>query len=72
MIKVSVKAGARQSALTQRDDGSFRVHLKSPPVDGKANAELVALIASHFGVNKSSVQLKSGATSSQKWLSIDA
>lgn len=72
MIKVSVKAGARQSALIQLDDGSFRAQLKSPPVDGKANAELLALMASHFGVAKGSVQLKSGASSSHKWLTINA
>jgi uncharacterized protein len=71
-VKVSVKAGARQSTLVQLDDGSFRVQLKSPPVDGKANAELLALMAEHFGVAKAKVQLKSGAGASNKWLSIDA
>lgn len=72
MIKVSVKAGARQSELLQLDDGSFRAQLKAPPVDGKANAELLTLMAKYFGVTKASVQLKSGASSSTKWLRIDA
>jgi len=31
--------------------------IKSPPVDGKANAELVAL-AQHFGVRKAQVSIK--------------
>ena len=70
-IKVSVKAGARQSTLVQLDDGSFRASLRSPPVDGKANVELLALMAGHFGVAKTKVQLKSGAASSNKWLTID-
>jgi hypothetical protein len=31
--------------------------LKAPPVDGKANAELVALIAGRFGCRKADVSI---------------
>jgi uncharacterized protein (TIGR00251 family) len=60
-LQVKVKPSARNSALTQQPDGSWRAELKAPPVDGKANAELVALVARQFGLRKSQVKIKSGA-----------
>jgi uncharacterized protein YggU (UPF0235/DUF167 family) len=41
-------------------------------VDGKANAELVALIAEHFGVRKAAVVIKSGASGRMKLVQVQA
>ena len=60
-LQVKVKPNARQSVLEQLPDGSWRAELKAPPVDGKANAELVALVAQRFGLRKSQVRIRSGA-----------
>ncbi len=65
-LQIKVKPNARVSVLEPLPDGSYQARLKSPPVDGKANAELVALVAAHFGVAKSAVHLKSGAASRMK------
>jgi uncharacterized protein (TIGR00251 family) len=46
--------------------------LKSPPVDGKANAELVALVAERFGCSKAAVSIKSGAAGRTKLVRVDA
>ena len=43
ILKVKVKPGARTEALTQLADGSWQASVKAPPVDGKANAALIAL-----------------------------
>ncbi len=45
--------------------------LKSPPVDGKANKELVALIAARFVCPKSAVSIKSGASGRVKWVQVE-
>jgi uncharacterized protein (TIGR00251 family) len=45
--------------------------IKAPPVDGKANEELVALIAKRFGCRKSEVTIKSGASSRLKRVVIE-
>jgi uncharacterized protein (TIGR00251 family) len=71
VIQVKVKPGSRASALEELDDGSFFATLKSPPVDGKANSELIALVAKHFGVPKAAVTLKSGAAARIKRVTID-
>lgn len=62
VIKVKVKPGARVSQLEEPGpDGIWHAQLKSPPVDGRANAELIALVAAHFGVPRAEVEIRSGA-----------
>ncbi len=62
LISIKVKPLAHQSQLTPQDDGSYLAQLKAPPVDGKANAELIALVAQFFGVSRAAVRIKSGTS----------
>ena len=66
ILQVKAKPNSRVSALTQQDDGTWLAQLKSPPVDGKANAELIELVARAFGCAKSSIAIKTGAGSKLK------
>ena len=61
ILRVKVKPGARVSELAQADDGTWLAKVKAPPVDGKANAALIELVAERFGVRRSQVTIKSGA-----------
>jgi uncharacterized protein (TIGR00251 family) len=69
-IQVKVKPNARISALEETGTGLWLAQLKSPPVDGKANKELVTLIARHFVCPKSAVSIKSGASGRIKLVKI--
>ncbi len=69
-IQVKVKPNARQSTLEEVVDGSYRARLKSPPVDGKANQELIALVAEHFSCSRAAVSIKSGTSKRIKWVNI--
>lgn len=60
--QVKVKPRAKTSSLVQMPDGTWLAKLKSPPVDGKANEELIALLANHFRCRKAAVDIKFGAT----------
>jgi uncharacterized protein len=71
-LRIKVKPGARISELTSQVDGTWLAQLKSPPVDGKANAELIALVAGHFKVHKAQVRIRSGTSSRLKRVQIDA
>ena len=71
-LRIKVKPGARVSELTAQADGTWLAQLKSPPVDGKANAELIALVAVHFKVRKAQVRIRSGTASRLKRVQIDA
>ena len=71
IISVKVKPNSQQQRVTQADGGSFTIHLKSPPVDGKANAERIQLLAKTFAVPKSAIRIKTGAGSKSKSVEID-
>jgi uncharacterized protein YggU (UPF0235/DUF167 family) len=70
ILLVKAKPNARAASLVRQEDGSWLAQLKSPPVDGKANAELIALVARHFGCSRSAVTVKSGAGSRLKRVEI--
>lgn len=71
ILELKVKPGARVSRLTPQPDGSWFAELKSPPVDGKANAELIALVAGHFGCRKAQVTIRAGASGRRKLVKIE-
>ncbi len=70
IIQVKVKPNAKTSELELLEDGTWRASLKSSPVDGKANAELIKLAAKQFGCAKSQVQIKLGQSSRLKTLKL--
>jgi uncharacterized protein (TIGR00251 family) len=70
VIQVKVKPSARESALQLLEDGTYSASLKSPPADGKANTELISLVAKHFNTSKSAVTIKSGAGARMKLVAI--
>jgi hypothetical protein len=70
IIRVKVKPNARETSLQQLADGSWLAKVRSPATDGRANRELLALVAGHFGCPKASVSVKSGATSRTKLIRI--
>jgi len=71
VIQVKVKPNARVSLLEEQADGTWLAQIKSPPVEGKANDELMALVAKQFGCRKSEVSIKSGASSRTKLVRIE-
>jgi uncharacterized protein (TIGR00251 family) len=71
VIVIKVKPSSRVSVLEKGEGGIWVAQLKCPPVDGKANEELIALVARHFGCRKSAVSLKSGASARTKCVLIE-
>lgn len=69
---MKVKPRARTSELSQASDGTWVAKLQALPIDGKANEELVALVAKQFHCSKSAVTIKAGAGSRIKLIRIDA
>lgn len=67
---VAVRAQPRSSrALVEGVVGdALKIRIRSAPVDGKANKELVETLAGALGVAKSRVFFKSGETSKTKRL----
>jgi len=72
VVQVKVKPSSRESAVEELEDGSLFVKLKAQPIDGKANAELITVLAKYFKVPKARVTIKSGAGARIKLVSIES
>jgi hypothetical protein len=70
-LDVSVSPNARRTEVQGWHDGALRVRLAAPPVDGKANACLVAWVAAELGCPRRSVRLLRGDTQRRKQLAVD-
>ena len=71
-LQVKVKPNARTSELVQAADGTWLAKLKSAPVDGKANEELVALVAQQFKCRRTSVSIKAGVSGRTKLVKVES
>lgn len=74
-LTVRVTPNASKSAfagLVALPDGpAVAIRIAAPPVDGAANAALIAFLSKQFGVRKSAVTISSGETSRLKQVHID-
>lgn len=71
IIEVRVKPRSGHSTLEPDADGKWLARLKAAPVDGKANQELIGLVAARFGCRKSAVTIKSGLSGRSKLVHIE-
>ena len=71
ILTITVKPNAKALELRELPDGTWHASVRAPPVDGKANAELVMLVAAHFHCPKSCVTIRSGAGARRKRVAVD-
>jgi uncharacterized protein (TIGR00251 family) len=71
-VRIAVRVTPRSSrnAFARGTDEHFAARLAAPPVEGAANAALIALVARTFGVSKRQVALIAGDTGRLKRLHI--
>jgi len=70
-LQLRVKPRSSRSALEFDASGTAgTAWLKSPPVDGKANEELIKLLAEHFDCPRSAIVIKSGAGARTKLVQV--
>jgi uncharacterized protein len=69
-LVVRVTPNSSVNHVSFESDGKLAVKLTSPPVEGKANKDLVKLIAKKLGIPQSDVSIKRGEHSRDKVLVI--
>ena len=69
-VAVWVTPGAPSSEVAGVSDGRLRLRLAAAAHEGKANAELIRLVADLLGVRRRQVDLATGATGRRKLLRI--
>ncbi|MDO5290988.1 MAG: DUF167 domain-containing protein [Pseudomonadota bacterium] len=69
-LPIHATPGAKRTGAAGAHGDALRVRLAAPPVDGKANAALIAWAAQAFGVPRQQVTLLHGASGRQKMLGV--
>jgi uncharacterized protein (TIGR00251 family) len=65
-LRLRVSAGAKRSRILGEHGGALKLSVQAPPERGKANREVLALVAEAFALPPSDVALVSGDTSPDK------
>ncbi len=62
---------ASRTEISGAHGGALKIRLAAPPVEGAANAELIALLARRLRVPKSAVQIVKGARGKEKLVEVE-
>jgi uncharacterized protein (TIGR00251 family) len=68
-VRVTPRA-SHNKIVEMMDDGTIKIHLAAPPVDGEANEQLVKFLAEVLNVPKSRLEIVAGATGRDKLVSV--
>ena len=65
-LRLRVSAGASRRRILGVHGGALKLSVKAPPEKGRANKDVVSLVAETFGLAPSDVEILSGETSPDK------
>jgi len=66
LLHLHIQPKGSKTRVVGLHDGRLKIAVSSPPVDGKANKEVVKFLAEVLGVHKRDVLLKAGMQSRKK------
>jgi len=72
VLTLHVQPGAKRTEVAGTHGAALKIRLAAPPVDGKANTELVRFLAEAFGVPLRQVTLVRGESSREKVVRIES
>jgi len=65
-LKIKVEPRSSRSGIAGPYGDALKVRLTSPPVEGRANKELIEVLSKEFGIPKKDVEIISGQGSKNK------
>jgi len=71
-ISLYVQPGAKKTGVAGEHDGALKLRVLAPPVEGKANAAVLAFVAATCAVARSQLSLTAGELSRHKRIRIAA
>jgi len=69
-VSVWVRPNAHRSEIVDFKDGVLQVRVAAPPVEGKANQELVEFLSKVLGISKSRLAVEKGMKGRKKIIRI--
>ena len=70
LLKIKVVPNSKEQKIEKISELDYKIHLKTQPVKGKANQELIELLADYFNMPKSKICIIKGQTSNKKIIDI--
>lgn len=70
ILHCHIQPNASCNEITGLHGDALKIRLQAPPVDGKANRELVSFLSKVFGVPKSQIELLKGQSNRRKTVSV--
>ena len=71
VLNLHIQPGAKRTEIAGLHGDALKIRLAAPPVEGRANAALIAFLADHLHVPKAAVNLEAGASSRRKRVRIE-
>jgi hypothetical protein len=68
-VRVTPRA-SRNKIVEVLEDGTIKIHIAAPPVDGEANAELIGFLAEVLNIPKSRLEIVAGLSGRDKLISV--
>jgi uncharacterized protein (TIGR00251 family) len=65
-IEILVQPRASREKIGPMHDGRIKIAVTAPPVDGEANAAVIALLAKRLGIARGQLEVIAGASSRRK------
>jgi uncharacterized protein len=65
-LTLHVQPNARKDEITGLHGGALKVKIAAPASDNRANAALIAFLSETFGIPKSAIAIRHGATGRRK------
>jgi len=69
-LTLQVHPNAKRNEVLGFEDGILRLKIAAPPVEGKANKELISFLSKTLAIRKSSITIDRGQTSKVKIVTI--
>ncbi|OGZ64738.1 MAG: hypothetical protein A3A98_01985 [Candidatus Staskawiczbacteria bacterium RIFCSPLOWO2_01_FULL_40_39] len=69
-IIIKAKPGSKEDKIEKVDEANYTVYVKALPVDGKANAAIIKVLADYFDISQSLVEIISGHMARSKVIEI--
>jgi len=70
-IQIQIHPSAKKNEVLRFQDGVWYLKIAAPPVEGKANKELIEFLSEILGVSKSRITIDKGITSRRKLIVVE-
>ncbi|MHA1271548.1 MAG: DUF167 domain-containing protein [Candidatus Helarchaeota archaeon] len=71
ILNIHVNPNSKEVSIKEIGNNIFEIKLKSPPLKGKANKELIEVLSEYFKVKKSKISILRGKTSKNKIIMLE-